>query len=402
MPDTLETAQAAAPSDNGQIQDVAAMMAASLNPFTTHNKISVPEQPGTPQADVPRETPATTSPPAQEVPAAPQQPDPLPFQFTTFTEKFGYKNPEDAIKEIEELRAFKNAPGVPAAFKDEEAAAIYKALADGKYDDVRLHLDRQHRINSLMGLDVNKDTAADIVKYGMQLKYKDLTPQEIDYKFNKQFAVPSKPVQQVDEDLADYEARVSQWQQVAADKQMELMIEAKMIRPEFESAKKQFNFPKAIESPDEGYRQYQEMLAKETQLQDETVKAYQSFQPAAVATKLKFVDEPNKIDFEFQYEPDKESFGKTVQMVSDVEQFWKSFQKPDGTPDREKFLKIIHYGMNHERYMIEAMTQAKNAAIKAQLPDNSQGGLIRQMPQGQEVSELDQQMRASLRGYGGY
>lgn len=396
MPDTdVQTAQAAAPSDNGQ-KEIAAMMAASLNAFVPQDKqIVVPqpvEQPPQQPTDVPRETPAAQQPATQ--PAV--QPDTLPFQFSTFSEKFGYKSPDEAIKEIEELRAFRNAPGVPAAFKDDEAANIYKALSEGKYDDVRVHLEQQHRINSLMGLEVTKDTAADIVKYGMQLKYKDLTPQEIDYKFNKQFSIPAKPVQQAGEDQVEYEERVAEWQQIATDKQMELMIEAKMIRPEFEGAKKQFTFPKAIDSSDEGYVQYQKMLENEAHMQEETRKAYEAFQPGQIAVKMPFVDEPNKINFEFQFEPDKDSFGKTVQAVSNVDEFWKLFQKPDGTPDRQKFLEVIHRGLNLNSYLIAAMTQAKNAAIKAQLPDNSQGGLLRQMPQGQEPSEFDKQMKASL------
>lgn len=399
MPDTeVQVAQAAAPPDNGQTPDVATMMAASINAFVSPDKqITVPQPVVEPngQPDVPRGT-EDGQPQAQQPVTQPAAPEAQSFQFSTFSEKFGYKSPEDAIKEIEELRAFKSAPGTPAAFKDDEAAAIYKGLAEGNYDLLREHLNRQHEVGRLSSLDVNKDTAADIVKFGMQLKYKDLSVDEINYKFNKQFAIPPKPVQQAGEDQTDYDDRVAEWQQTATDRQMELMIEAKMIRPEFESAKKQFTFPKAIESTDAGYLQYQKTLENEDRMHEEAFKAYQAFQPNQIAMELPFVDEPNKIDFKFKYEPDKESFAKTIEAVSDIENFWKLFTKPDGTPDREKFLKTIHYGLNADRYMIEAMTQSKNAAIKAQLPDNSQGGLVRQLPQGQEPSELDRNMKASM------
>jgi hypothetical protein len=398
MSDTLETAQAAAPSDNGQSPELAAMMAGSLNPFLPQDKqIPVPQPPVVEQAAaqqdvVPRGT--VEGQPAQQPITQPVvQPEAQPFQFSVLTEKYKWNTPEEAMKAIDELAAFKNAPGTPAEFKDAEAAAIYKGLSEGNYDLLREHLNRQHEVGRLSGLEVNKDTAAQIVKYGMQLKYGSLTPDEIDYKFNKQFSIPPKPLQQAGEDQTDYEDRVAEWQQVATDKQMELMIEAKMIRPEFDSAKKQFTFPKAIESTDEGYAQYQKMLENETQMQEETEKIYQAFQPAQLAVKLPFIDEPNKINFEFQHEPDKESFSKTIEILSDAAKFGKNFQKPDGTYDREKFAKVIHYGLNFEDSLIRAMTQAKNAAIKAQLPDNSQGGLVRQLPQGQEPNELDQHMR---------
>jgi hypothetical protein len=321
--------------------------------------------------------------------------------FGLFKEKFGYETPDAAIKEIEELRAFKAQPRTPEfTVPDTESAAILRALAAGKREEVWKALDHEMRIERLLGADVNKDSAVDIVKMGMALKYKDLSPDEINYKFNKQFAVPPEPKQTDLEDDVDFQNRLASWKDQVMDKQMELMIEAKMVKPELQNAKGKLEIPD-IETPvDEGYVQYQKMLEENARLDAETKAAYQKITPKAVETKLNFKDEANKIAFEFQYEPDVEGFKKAVEIASNSDLFWQTFTNPDGTPNREKFLDMIYYATNKEKVLLAALNQSKNATIKASLPDNSQGGLIRQIPQSQEPNELDRQMQMALAGYG--
>ena len=77
----------------------------------------------------------------------------------------------------------------------------------------------------------------------MQLKYKDLTADEINYKFNKQYGIPPKPVQGSDEMDEDFQTREQAWQAIQQDKMMELLIDAKLAKPELESAKAGIKFP---------------------------------------------------------------------------------------------------------------------------------------------------------------
>jgi len=325
--------------------------------------------------------------------------------FGLFKEKFGYETPDAAIKEIEELRAFKAHPRTPEfRVPDDESAAILRALSAGDKKKVWQALDREIKIENLLNTEVNKDSAADIVKMGMQLKYKDLdlTPDEINYRFNKQFALPPEPKQAAEELDEDFQQMMSSWQEQVKDKQMELMIEAKLAKPELQNSKGKFTLPE-IETPvDEGYVQYQKMLEENARVDAETKAAYQKITPKAIETKLNFKDEANKIAFEFQYEPDAEGFKKAVEIASNSDLFWQTFTNPDGTPNREKFLDMIYFANNKEKYLLAALNQSKNATIKAGLPDNSQGGLVRQIPQSQEPNELDQRMQAALKGYGGY
>lgn len=323
--------------------------------------------------------------------------------FGLFKEKFGYENPDAAIKEIEELRAFKAQPRTPEfTVPDSESAAILRALAAGKREEVWKALDHEMRIERLLNSELNNNSAAEVVKMGMALKYKDLTPDEINYKFNKQFAIPPEPKQMDIEEDDAFLSRHTAWKDLVADKQMELMIEAKLAKPELVNAKGKLEIPD-IETPvDEGYIQYQKMLEENARLQGEVKAAYQKLTPEAVETKLNFKDEANKISFEFQFKPDAEMFNKAVDIATDYEKFWGLFQNSDGTPNQKLFLESIMYALDKDKVLLSAMNQTKNATIKAQLPDNSQGGLVRQIPQSQEPNELDQMMRARLQGYGGY
>lgn len=329
-------------------------------------------------------------PPKEEIQTASAIVDP----FQPFKDKFGYQSAEDAMREIEELRGFKANPPIPAiTFENEESEKLFRAWQAGKIPEVYSYLENQQRIEKYLTKEVTPDTAADIVKVGMALKYKDLTPDEINYKFNKQFAVPPKPIQGPEEEEPVYRDRVSAWQAVVDDKKMELMIEAKLAKPELESAKTKLVFPEIEQAVDEGYVQYKKALEENQRLAAETQEAYKTFTPKSAETKINFKDETNKIDFTYQYEPDQASFARDLEVASDINKFWGLFFDKDGKPDRPKFLKAIHYALNEQAILMSAMNQAKNATIKALLPDNSQGGLVRQLVQTpQEPTEVEKEM----------
>lgn len=326
--------------------------------------------------------------------------------FGIFKEKFGYESPEAAVQEIETLRAFRAAP--PAAelkFENEQSKLVVEALQAGKFDEVHAILDQQMKIDRLMAAEMNADTAAEIIKLGMQVKYKDqdLTPAEINYKFNKQYAMPAKPALLAGEDQDEYNERVAAWQAVIDDKKMELMIEAKLVKPELINTKSKLVFPSIARPQDAEFQEWQKSVQEDKRQSGETVQAYKAFTPKSLEMKLNFKDERNKIDFDYTHEPDPQSFTKAIEMVSDVNLFWNNFIGSDGTPNRKEFLEAVYFGLNRDKIIMDAMNQAKNATIKSSLPDNSTGGLVRQMPQTQEEENyVDKMMRISLKGHAGF
>ncbi len=348
-----------------------------------------------PAAASPASASATTEPAAADTTTV----DP----FGIFKEKFGYETPEAAITEFESLRAFKATPPAPEwKFENEQSKQLAEAIQAGKLNEVYEVLDRQMKIDRLTTGEMTPETAADLVKFGMQIKYKDLMPAQIDYKFNKQYGTPAKPGMLPAEDQEEYNERLAAWQTIADDKKMELMIEATIAKPELLATKAKLVFPTINRPEDADFQNYQKLVQENERLAAETTQAYKAFSPTSIATKINFKDEPNKIDFDFSHEPDPESFNKAIEMTSDINLFWKHFTNPDGTPDRQRFLKSIYFALNGEKIITAALNQSKNATIKASLPDNSNGGLVRQLPQTQEPNDLDKMMRASLKGYGGF
>lgn len=324
--------------------------------------------------------------------------EPPPFTFDTLKEKFGYETPEAVLTEIEQLRAFKaTQPAPEQKFENEQSEKLYKAFKSGKVSEVKQYLDEQDRLDRFTSQEINKDSASDIIKLGMQLKYKDLTQEEINYKFNKQFALPKQPIQDsINESDEDYEVRVNEWKDQVADIEMNKIIEAKLVKPDLENAKTKLVLPELENTVDEGYSQYLKMLEDNATLDVQTKEAYKSLTPKDVETKIPFTDEASKVKLDFQYQPDGESFKKAVEIVSDNDKFIKLFFNSDGTPNRKMFIDAVLYATNKQHIITEAIKQGSNARMTAMLPDNDNGGLIRHLPQEQQVNELDAQMKKAL------
>jgi hypothetical protein len=158
--------------------------------------------------------------------------------------EFNWESTEAARAEIEELRKLKeSAASDEIEFENEESLNLFKLFKEGKHEDVYNFLENRRKLDKLVSSDINKETSAEIVKLDMQNKYKDLTAQEIEYKFNKQFGIPSKPVQQELETDDEYADRVLNWESKVNDIQTELMIEAKLARPNLEKLKSELVFP---------------------------------------------------------------------------------------------------------------------------------------------------------------
>jgi len=320
------------------------------------------------------------------------------FKFQTFTEKYGWQNPEDAAKEIEELRQLKANPvKEELKFENEKSEKIIRALQAGKYDDLYQVLHEERQLERLTAAEVNKDTANDIIKLSMQIKYKDegLTEAEIEHKFKKQYGIPKEPIELATESEEEFQDRHNEWKDRVAEIEMEKIIDAKVAKRELEAAKSKIVLPNIESEADEGYLQYKFNLEESAKVAAENIEAYKTFNPKSIETKIDFNDEANKIAFQFQFEPDTESFNKAMEFVTNPESK-NPFINQDGTTDRKKVLEALYFGLNKEKILLEAMKQAKNATLKSQLPDNSNSGIgTRFVPQSQEPNELHQWMTAA-------
>lgn len=322
------------------------------------------------------------------------QTEPPVFQFQTFTDKFGWQNPEDAAKEIEELRNLKANPVKEAIkYENEKSQQLASALQKGEFEKVHKLLDEQIRIDKYLTGEVTEQTADEIIKLGLRISHADLTDKEIDFKFNKMYGYPKEPVGDAEDE--EFIEKHKEWAEQVEDIKTSKIIDAKLAKPQLETAKTKLVLPAAEPSVDEGYIQYQKELEQADKLAEEAATEYKTFSPKSIETKMNFNDEANKIQFDFQFEPDEQSFKSTLDVVTDPEKYRERYQNPDGSYNRKRFFEDTYFSMNREKVLMEAMKQAKNATIKSMLPDNSSGGFNRQIPQGQEMSELDKMMQAS-------
>lgn len=159
--------------------------------------------------------------------------------------EFNWESADAAKAEIEELRKLRETASSQSEieFANEQSAKFFKLLQEGKEDDLYSFLENKKKIDRLTSTDLNNTTAAEIIKLNMAQKYKDLTRDEIEYKFNKQFGIPNRPVQKDVETDEEYQDRLSNWESKAKDVETELMIEAKLAKPELERLKKELVLP---------------------------------------------------------------------------------------------------------------------------------------------------------------
>lgn len=330
-----------------------------------------------------------------------------PFSLDIFREKYGIESPEDIFKEIDEARIIKASPPPPQpiTFENEFSEKLFNAIRENKIDEVYSALDKQLKLDKLTSSEVTVDNAENIIKLGMQIEYPDLTQSEIDYKFKKTYAYPKEPVELAEETAEEFEQRHNEWKGMIEDINTSKIIDAKLARPKLQQAKTSISLPE-INRPtqDENYLAYQSELDKIVKEDEETKAHYQKANPSQVETRVKFIDEPNNINFEFVFQPDGESFKKALEVASDSEKFFQRYRNQDGSLDRDKYLADINFIVNKDAIIMEAMKQAKNATIKASLPDNSGTGLNRMQPEiasnpEGSGSEIDKLMQMALNPY---
>lgn len=208
-------------------------------------------------------------------------------------DKWGYDSEETFEKEFNELKQLKEKK--PFEFSNDDSKKVAELINEGKTKELRQFLETQERLSDLTTAEVTKDTAEDIIKLGMQLKYKDLSPSEIQYKFNKEFGLPKEPAQGDLESDDEFAARKSDWQEKVNDIITNRVIEAKLLKPELSKFKTELVLP-TIERQEQQPQQQvsQKDLDAFKALQDTFVqnvqKSINSFNGFSVQVKDKDVD----------------------------------------------------------------------------------------------------------------
>ena len=264
-------------------------------------------------------------------------------------EKFGFENAEHALREFQQLKE----PTIENAlkFENEESKKFFTLWKDGKEDDLYSFLTEKKKIEQLSNAEVTSvDVAADIVKFNLQKKYKDLSADEIEYKFNKQFGTPEKPEQGLDETDDEYEVKVANWEKQKRLAEKELIIEAKLLKPELEKYKLNLILPELPKAETPSNQPSQDELAKweeaRKQFENNLESSYKSFEGINVTAKNEEVEIP--VSF-VPTEDEKAALKEQLKSFDQNEYFGKRWINEQGQVKVEQMMKDIYLLENYEK-----------------------------------------------------
>jgi len=236
--------------------------------------------------------------------------------------QFGWENEESAREEISQLRKLREEATSDAEieFANEQSAKFFKMLQEGKEDEIYSFLENKKKFDRLSSItDLDSRSASEIIKLNMQQKYKDLSPSEIEYKFNKQFSVPQKPVQEDLETDEEYQERLQSWETKVKDVETEMFIEAKLAKPELEKFRNELVLPDVeFENDSQGGLSQEELEAQQklmSEFRDEALSVLDSFDSFNISVK----DEEVEIPLSYSLSDEEKST-----IASQIERFTES------------------------------------------------------------------------------
>lgn len=273
-------------------------------------------------------------------------------------ETFGFDSVEAAKEELKRLKETPQREEVK--FANEDSEKLYKAWLEGKQDEVYSYLSNQKRIDKLLNSDVNENSAAEIIKLSIQSKNKDLSDDEVDFVFNKKFSIPNKPTQSFDETDEDYAQKVSQWESQVNTVKKELIIEAKMAKPEIEKLKTELTLPDIQE---------QQSTNQPTQEDLQAVEEYRKAYETALETDYKTFNGFNvtfkdgDIEIPITYTPtedEKVSLKTTLKDFDSNDYFGKRWFAEDGKPKIHDIMADKYFLENKDRILQKVANEAAN------------------------------------------
>lgn len=276
--------------------------------------------------------------------------------------KYGWESPADGLKELEELRSFK---AKPFDFTNDDSRKAFEYLKEGKEDDLYKILDQKRKVNKLLSAETIDENIADqIIKMGMQTRYKDLTTEEIEYKFKKQFSIPPKPAQANTDTDEEYAQKVSDWEAAVSDIRMEKIIEAKVARPELEKLKMELVLPDIPRVNPESQPPSQESLAEMQKVRDNFLAKLNSGYTTFKGYETKVKDESGEIPVAFVV-PDEEKVAQRLK-VENLEldtYFNKRWFDENNNPNVEKIMADLYLLENPEKVFQGIANNAANQKL---------------------------------------
>ena len=309
--------------------------------------------------------------------------------------EFGFESADQAKEQITELKKVKESAPKDIEFANEESKKFFDYLKDGKEDDVYNFLAEKKRLEKYTTADVNEINAADIVKLAMQMKYKDFTQDEIDHKFKKQFSLPKEPF--LDENYEDSVAAHNEWKEQVADIKKDLIIEAKLARPELEKLKSNLVLPNIQKDGDSQLQTQAQKELDEAEIdkrRNQYLSSLNSDNQLFTGFETSYKNEGVDIPVSYTVTDDeKKSLSKELENF-DVEGFILGrWFKQDGAPNVKNLMEDVYLLRNkdkiHQKIASETGTKVIDNYIKNAKNVNVTGGNNGQLNLNQPQAEIE-------------
>ena len=274
-------------------------------------------------------------------------------KVSNWFEDLGFTTADEAKAQVVELKKLKDNPTKEELkFANEQSKFAYDYLVEGKEDELFDLLSKKKQIERLTVGEVTEKNAADIVKLSMQQKYKEFSLEDIEYKFKKQFIVGKEPEQKITEDNDDFADRHNEWEQKVEEAKKDLLIEAKIARPELEKLKQELvlsNIGKGVNAEDQKLQNQKELdeIAKRRDVYLNSLNAdYKNFNGFDTVYKSEGVEIP----VSFTITDEEKSALKTELETFDVDNFIVTrWFNQDGTPNVKNLMSDVYQLRNRDK-----------------------------------------------------
>ena len=228
-------------------------------------------------------------------------------------------------------------------FADEKSEKYFNALKEGKEDEVYNYLAEKKRLERIEKMDVSKvEQAAEIIKTSLQYKYKDLSESEIERMIVRKYPMPVKPVQTELQDADEYAQSVKNWETQVKEAEMDMIIDAKTMRPDLAQYKTNLALPDIPKKVPEQQKPSQESLdglkAKRDIFLQNLESNYKNFDGYTTKVKDESVEFP--VTFKVADE-DKLAIRNLMQEFNPDVYFSKRWLKEDGSVNIDKMMSDL-------------------------------------------------------------
>lgn len=292
-------------------------------------------------------------------------PEEIKIPLEWLKKEFEVEDPAILKAEREELKTLKANPATEIKFENDESRHLHELFRAGKGKEAMKIIERQEKVETYSALDVTKETAADIIKLNMELKYPNLKPAQIEFQYKQEYGIPKEPVEEKFATTDDYEEALAEWKEKVSNIEMKTTIAAEMAKPELLAAKVKLVLPEIDKPTVQANEPTAEQLGKIKAARENFLNKLESNYSKVEGFTTKVKDESVELPVSFKIpDEDKIAIKGRLQNGLDVNDYIDKRWFPNGEPNVELIISDIYELENREKVHSGIANNAANERLK--------------------------------------